>query len=461
MKARWLVCMLAVFLMGRAAAVVADDGDRIVTVRSGLNGVSVINAVCNLFDCTVVRSLDTVPGESQPSSIFLVRGLTTTVVTTLLSLLGVASIEVDLPVAMSDAWQASQATAAVLDELWDQRPATYYGTTAWISYLHQPATNVVRLRDTHCGLRQTGAGIVAVIDTGADLGHPTLAPIFASGYDFTRNAAGGDEMADVDPSSPPPDGIFWVRPSSAAALNQATAAVLDDPERAAFGHGTMVAGVIHLVAPTAQIMPLKAFRANGEAHTSDILRAIYYATHKGAKVLNMSFSRPTSSLALRLALEFATVRGLVPVASAGNDGLAVLRYPAAYSNVIGVASTSNEDVRSSFSNYGSNLVWLAAPGEGIITTFPWGSFAATSGTSFSTPFVSGAAALLAGMNASADQGEVAAIVAQAHPLSSELGHGRLDAYRATDHARGLWPGAPSSPVPDTCESEGVDWIELP
>ena len=350
----------------------------------------------------------------------------------------------------------------MLDELWNQAPATYYGTTAWISYLHQPATNVVRLRDTHCGLRQTGAGIVAVIDTGADLGHPTLAPIFTSGYDFTRNTAGGDEMADVEASSPPPDGIFWVRPSSAAALNQATAAVLDDPEHAAFGHGTMVAGVIHLVAPTAQVMPLKAFRANGEAHTSDILRAIYYATHRGAKVLSMSFSRPTSSPALRLALEFATARGLVAVASAGNDGMAVLRYPAAYNNVIGVASTSNEDVRSSFSNYGSNLVWLAAPGEGIITTYPWGSYAADVGNVLQHAFRVGGGRAAGGHERERRPG------ARSRPSSrrpsrcpASSGMAAWTRIRRSPMRAACGRTRPRAPSRTRASSEGVDWTEVP
>src|SRR6185436_1850103 len=114
---------------------------------------------------------------------------------------------------------------------------------------------------------------------------------------------------------------------------------------------------------------------------SDILRAVYFAANKGAKIINMSFSRPTPSLELKLALDYAAARGVILVASAGNDGKAILAYPAAYDNVIGVASTTNDDVRAAFSNYGSKLVTLAAPGEGIITPFPGGGFAAATGTS--------------------------------------------------------------------------------
>ena len=205
---------------------------------------------------------------------------------------------------------------------------------------------------------------------------------------------------------------------------------LDNPDYAAFGHGTMVAGVVHLVAPTANIMPLKAFSADGTGYTSDILRAIYYAVQKKATVINMSFSRPTPTQELKRALDHANSSGLIPVSSAGNEGIAALRYPAALANVVGVASTSNEDTRSSFSNYGKDLVWLAAPGEGIVTTYPGGTYAAAWGTSFSTPFVSGGAALFTGLKTTASYNEASWALAHAKPLSSNLGYGRLDLYRA-------------------------------
>jgi len=207
-------------------------------------------------------------------------------------------------------------------------------------------------------------------------------------------------------------------------------------------------------------MPLKAFHADGQGYTSDIIRAIYYAMWKEAKVLNMSFSSPTSSPEMARALDYATSRGLIPVASVGNGGSASLVYPAALDNVMGVASTSNDDVRSTFSNYGAT-VWVAAPGEGVITTYPWSSYAAGWGTSFSTPFVSGAAALLVGMEASADYSHVSRVVSFANPLTSDLGYGRLDLYQAILAGYALWPGAPPSSVPETCSSLGVDWSAAP
>jgi hypothetical protein len=220
-----------------------------------------------------------------------------------------------------------------------------------------------------------------------------------------------------------------VNQSTAAVLDQSTAAVLDGSQYAAFGHGTMVMGIIHLVAPTAQLLPLKAFHSDGTASLSDILRAIYYAVQNSANVINMSFDMKSSSVELQKALDYANQQGLICAASAGNDGMQEIVYPAALqSDVMGVASTTNQDTRSSFSNYGNAIVWVAAPGESIVSTYPYNTYAAGWGTSFSAPFVSGGAALLHNLKPAVGQAGAAAAVANAVPLDPTWGlnNGRLD-----------------------------------
>jgi hypothetical protein len=465
MRARWIVgAVLGAFLGSMAGPAAAGDGDKIVRVKPGLDGLKIVNLLCLLKGCNVKGSLDTDPGQTQPSSLFLVGGLLDNTVNFVLSLLGLASIEPDLPVQIrtNDDWGSAQASSHVVDQLWDRTPMTYYGTPAWESYLRQPANSIVRLPEAHCTLRSTGAGIVAVIDTGVDLDHPVLKPVLTPGYDFTNGYGDGRESWDSgQASSHVVDGVNWVNPSTAASVDQASSHVVDDSSHAAFGHGTMVAGVVHLVAPTSRIMSLKAFGSDGHGSTSDILHAIYFAVHKGAKVLNMSFSRPSPSLEMRLALDYATMRGVIAVSSAGNLGTSALMYPAAYDNVIGVASTANDDTRSSFSNYGSKTVWVAAPGEGIITPYPGGGFAAAWGTSFSTPYVAGTAALLAGLQGSATQNQVASAVAHAKPLTPDLGNGRLDIYQAVLAGRAMWPRAQANAVPASCDVDDVDWSAAP
>jgi hypothetical protein len=315
-------------------------------------------------------------------------------------------------------------------------------TMVWNSYANQEAASIVRVQDAQNTFKVMGNGIVADIDTGVDPNHPVLQPVLLPGYDFTRNQTGGSELNDLSPTFTPPQPCSSCPPakvnqSTAAVLDQSTAAVLDGSPYAAFGHGTMVMGIIHLVAPTAQLLPLKAFRADGTGYLSDVLRAIYYGVNSNANAINMSFEFKSSSLELQDALDYANLqKNVISAASAGNDGQAILVYPAAIqSDVIGVASVgstgSTENTRSSFSNYGNSLVWVAAPGEGIVTTYPFDTYAAGWGTSFSAPFVSGGAALLRNLQSNMNELLAAAAVAHAQPLAGlGLGHGRLDLCQA-------------------------------
>ncbi len=120
---------------------------------------------------------------------------------------------------------------------------------------------------------------------------------------------------------------------------------------------------------------------------------------------------------------------MISVASAGNDGQEILVYPAAFDDVMGVASTGYTDQRSWFSNYGGG-VWVAAPGEAIISTYPFSTYAASWGTSFSAPFVSGGAALLLDIRPDCNQTQAASAISNARQLGPELGYGRLDVYEA-------------------------------
>jgi subtilisin family serine protease len=218
-----------------------------------------------------------------------------------------------------------------------------------------------------------------------------------------------------------------VNSATIAVVNESTAAVLDGGPYGAFGHGTMTAGIVHLVAPTAKIMPLKAFSADGSGYLSNIIRAAYYATNNGAKIISMSFSFSSSSNEMTKAINYANSKGVICVASVGNSGENVNVYPAALNHVMGVASVSDFGTRSSFSNYGSD-VWVAAPGEAIITTYPYGTYSAGWGTSFSAPFVSGTAALLVGISRNVNQQSAAAAIANAQWISSDMGNGLLNSY---------------------------------
>jgi subtilisin family serine protease len=436
-----LLCFGAQALAAQSSvAHTAPQTRLVVSDHLGLNGI--LN-LCKLLNCSTVEGLGDPQGQlfmiEVPSSLNAVTSLLN------LNLLGLVSVETDQVV------QAQAASAGPAPSyLTDEAPFNYYGATVWHGYVYQPGNQLIRTDATHAAFNTAGAGVVvADIDTGVDPNHPVLKSSLLAGYDFTRNQSGGSEMSDVSQSSVAVlDGNgqpAQVSQSSVAVLDQSSVAVLDGPPYADFGHGTMTAGIIHLVAPQAQILPLKSFKSDGTGYNSDILRAIYYAVGHGAKVINMSFNYSTYSQQLANAVNYATANGVICVAAAGNSGEQATVYPAALKGVIDVASTSNNDTPSTFSNYGAPPVWLAAPGEGVMTTYPFSTYAAGWGTSFSTPMVSGTAALMiSAYNAKITIGSHSLILtgpttepqaanALAHTQSipdPQMGKGRLDAYQA-------------------------------
>jgi subtilisin family serine protease len=340
----------------------------------------------------------------------------------------------------------TQSTTSILDTLPGRTLVSFFGSTVPSNYTTQTATSIIRLGDARTATHLTGTGLVAIIDTGADLNHPALSAVLVPGYDFTRDILGASELADLNPTvaaqlQQSTTSILdaqntLVLNSAVAILNQSTTSILDqsttsilDSSLAEFGHGTMTAGIVHLVAPTANIMPLKAFRADGSSNLSDIIRAIYYAADHGANIISMSFSMPQSSPGLQAAIQYALSKNVATVASSGNDGAKTLVYPASYGGVQGIGSSTNTDLRSTFSNYGSGVVTFAAPGEGVITTYPGSSYAAGWGTSFSTPMFAGAASLVLQARPTAKPGDITNALSKTKQIS-DMGYGRIDLYQS-------------------------------
>ena len=402
-----------------------------VIVRTNL-GVSGLQTVCLLNGCTVTGSVDGNLGQ-----VFLVtpnQGLLPDVLAATLRLVsGILDAEPDQVIILPPNPTTGALQTLVPTYLYDEYPVNYFGAMVWDGYANQPAAQIINVDKAQDAFDVTGAGIVADIDTGVDPNHPALKPILLQGYDFTRNQPGGSEMTDLGGSTGSSCSscqAAFVNQHTAAMLDQHTAAMLDGTAYSAFGHGTEVAGVIHLVAPTAQIMPLKAFHADGTGDLSDILRAIYYGVQNHVNVINMSFDLTANSTELTDAINYAVSHNVICVASAGNDGEEEVVYPAGLKNVMGVASTTDFDQRSSFSNYGDQVVWVAAPGENIVSTYPFGSYAASSGTSFSSPFVAGTVALILNLQPHANQSQAASAIAHAKWIGDNMGNGRLDVYGA-------------------------------
>jgi subtilisin family serine protease len=444
-----IVAMIALTLGAPKPA--AAQSRYIVRTNGGLS--SVLN-LCNLLQCQVQGGLDGPLNQTflVTSSNNILASLVNGTLTLVESLLGIVSIEADHLLQIPQA-----APNGIPAGLYDTAPVNFYGTTVWHGYAAQPAAQIIRLQDAQNGFRIGGTGIVAVIDTGVDTTHPVLYPVLLPGYDFTRNQPGASEWLDVpqlqnndDISQGQNQEPAFVQQSSVAVLDQSSVAVLDGGPYSAFGHGTMTSGLVHLAAPQAKILPLKAFSSNGSGYLSNIVAALYYAVQHNANVVNMSFDLTSSSPSLTQAAAYANKAGVILVAAAGNENTSAAVYPAALdSYVVGIASTSDSDTRSSFSNYGATDVWIAAPGENVISTFPGGTYASASGTSFSSPLVAGTVSLMlsAKQQPAINQSQAASALTHGRLLTPDLNHGRLDVYQAIS----AWVNnSGSTPAPGSC-----------
>jgi thermitase len=244
--------------------------------------------------------------------------------------------------------------------------------------------------------------VIAVIDSGVDLGHPDLASKI---WTNPGETGGGKQTNGLDD-----DGDGYVDDWRGWDFVNGDNRPQDDN-----GHGTHVAGIaaaasnngvgIAGIAWGARIMPLKVLDSNGSGSESNVAAAMTWAADHGAKVINLSLGGGPSSV-MEDAVNYAYSSGVTVVAAAGNDGAlgGGVLYPAAYDHAIAVASTDASNNRSSFSSYGPE-VDLAAPGSGIYSTVPTGScefcnpsgYNTLSGTSMATPHVAGVAALLASL----------------------------------------------------------------
>jgi subtilisin family serine protease len=268
--------------------------------------------------------------------------------------------------------------------------------------------------------------VIAVIDTGIDFNHPDLAntddeeKILDNGHDFVND--------DSDPSDDQGHGTF-VSGLAAAKSN----------------NGEGIAGVNW----HSKILPLKVVDTDGSGYVSWLVDAIRYAVDNGANVISMSLGfslGPDEEVpSLEEALNYAYARGLVAVASAGNEGADVL-YPAAYDNCIAVAATDYNDSTPSWSNSGPE-VDVAAPGLRIVGPVPtwvpeliWQDFTLPpygfgDGTSASAAIVSGFVSLILSAKPWLEPDEVKDILrfsaedtnASEHPGKDDhQGYGRVD-----------------------------------
>lgn len=325
------------------------------------------------------------------------------------------------------------------------------------------------LRDKLYGLDQVhaeqawsssrGAGtVVAVVDTGVDLGHPDLQGRLVPGADFVcgeqKGSCGDGSWKGQDGEGQEPD----VHGTHVAGTIAATA-----------DNGIGVAGV----APDAKVMPIKVLE-DGSGTNEDIAEGIRYAADNGADVINLSlgglpgtqiFSILGLDTTMQDAIQYARDKGTLTVAAAGNTSTLLCNDPAFSSDSICVGATDKNEMKSYFSELPVTFrgKGVAAPGgsgrllggdcsEDILSTVPRGTgtdecgegkdYAAFAGTSMATPHVAGVAAILFGQGRSMANVEQAILSTSRHPLlgtrggySALYGRGIVDAEAAVAYAR--------------------------
>lgn len=111
-------------------------------------------------------------------------------------------------------------------------------------------------------------------------------------------------------------------------------------------------------------MPVKVLDENGAGTYDDVADGIYFATDKGAKVINLSLGGSSDSQTLKDTVAYAYNNGVIVVAAAGNNSTEVVVYPAAYDDyVIEVGATRYDEILAYYSNYGSSLDLVAPSGD--------------------------------------------------------------------------------------------------
>jgi len=212
-------------------------------------------------------------------------------------------------------------------------------------------------------------------------------------------------------------------------------------ENDSMGHGTAVASLIagaHPltpgIAPRAEILSLQVTDEHGSSSSFDLAQGIISAVDNGAQIINISMGSPGASELIRDAVSYAQEKGVVIVASSGNEGSNTPSFPAGFEGVISVGAVDANSSHLDFSNQSSDLS-IAAPGLQVNAAWTGDRAIKFTGTSASAPIVSGAIAATMSQNPGMTATEAAELVlnysneAGAPGADSSYGSGVLDVGR--------------------------------
>ncbi len=297
--------------------------------------------------------------------------------------------------------------------------------------------------------------IVAVIDSGLHFEHPDLQNnVFINPGEIPDNGIDDDGNGYIDDWH----GWDFVDAPELSDIAIGDYTTQDNDPSDENKHGTHVSGIIcadtnnHIgvagIMNNCQLLVIRAgFRTTegyGYLQDDDSAAAIVYAADMGADVINLSWGDTNYSDIIADACQYAYDHGAIIVASAGNDPVAGLSYPAKLSTTISVGAVDENNNQAGFSSFGPNLD-LVAPGQEILSTYfddeGNGTYDEQSGTSMAAPFVTGAVGLLLSHNPNLNFHEVKAKLAQSADddkitpgYDHDFGNGILNVERLVEEA---------------------------
>ncbi len=259
--------------------------------------------------------------------------------------------------------------------------------------------------------------IIAIVDSGIDYRHDDLVnKIWINQNEIPENGIDDDRNGYID------DVHGWDFTDAPNLQAEGDYIEGDNEPIDESGHGTHVAGIagampnngigIAGVAWNCSLMAVRAGLSLGggsRMQDDDSAAAIVYAADNGANIINLSWGSKQQSFVIKDAIEYAYARGAILIGAAGNSNEAESIFPAAFRNVISVASTNQFQQRFYRSNYGAS-VDISAPGNGIISTQIDNDYRILTGTSMAAPHVAGLAALILSKRPALTQEEIRQIL---------------------------------------------------
>jgi subtilisin family serine protease len=298
------------------------------------------------------------------------------------------------------------------------------------SYINQWALPKINATSAW-NLFSTGSNVVvAIVDDAVERTHPDLtANLWVNTGEIASNGIDDDGNGYID------DVNGWDMADNDNNPN---------PNSSVNDHGTHVAGIagavsnnnngVSSIGYSIKLMCVKVSN-DGSSIMSAAYNGILYAVDNGARVINCSWGNNVFSSTAQTIIDYAYDNGVLVIAGAGNSNVNSLFYPAGYNHVIAVAATSSNDVKASFSNFGS-WIDVSAPGDNIYSTTIGGTYGYKNGTSMASPLVSGLAGLMLSLNPALTPSDIETCLKNNvdnidginSGFAGQLGTGRINAF---------------------------------